>query len=357
MNSRRGLLTTLGVVALAGCTTQGDTEPNANQSAGTGGTTDDSTQEGGSSDPDQDLTGEQIHQNWINGDEGRFLEEAENSSIDFDDIDDALENNNGDQVEGVANAFQTASQQYTQTETTYEHRHKVITSAINKALNDHEELDFDILTNINYTQTVGETIQYSEIKVETGETTETGHQEYSIINAALTPETNHATHTPGEQTEDGYKRTMQGVRDSSNGVDKPANDVEAMEQSGSTEEGMATYAHLMGYQLFDGGHEVDSNYEFKPDELLIPTEEAHDTIDNIGYEQGERTGENGDPLQTHGRVDLQLAINEQYFNEGYDETDNPVVISNIEESENGWDFELQEDPDWTPEQGYPEPTA
>jgi hypothetical protein len=111
----------------------------------------------------------------------------------------------------------------------------------------------------------------------------------------------------------------------------------------------------MGYQLFAGGHSVSSGFEYKPDQLLIPaSQEIHETIDEMNYEQRNETDQNGDPLGTHGRMDLQLAINERYMNEGYDETDNPVVIDNLEETEDGWDFELYEQSDWDHDQGYPQ---
>ncbi|NLV10895.1 hypothetical protein GOC74_13265 [Halomicrobium mukohataei] len=213
---------------------------------------------------------------------------------------------------------------------------------------------------MNYTQTAGSTLQYSEIKVETGDTTETGENEYAIINAALNETMNHATHTPGEDKGNaGYKRTMSGVRESDNNVDLPPHDVEALEErerdSDMAENVPESGAPLMGYQLFAGGHSTSDGFEYRPDEMLVPaSKDIHEKIDEIGYEQGDRVDdEEGNPLGTHGRMDLQLAINERYMNEGYDEVDNPVVIDSLEETENGWDFELREEPDWNWEQGYP----
>ena len=111
----------------------------------------------------------------------------------------------------------------------------------------------------------------------------------------------------------------------------------------------------MGYQLFSGGHEADENeYQFRPDQKLVPgTKQIHETIDEVGYKQGDKTDEEGKPLGTHGRMDLQLAINERSFNEGYDEVNGPVVIDNLEETEDGWECELYEDSNWTRDKGYP----
>jgi hypothetical protein len=167
---------------------------------------------------------------------------------------------------------------------------------------------------------------------------------------------NHVTHIPGDGPSDvaDYEHTMYTARKSSASAIQNPQDIEGMEQSGSTEEGMASYSAAMGYQLFAGGHEVDSNVEYNPDEMLVPTKEAHELIDEVGYEQGDRTDENGDPIATHGEIGLQLAINERYMNEGYDEIDGPVVVSNIERTGDGWDFNLHEEPNWEPSQGYPE---
>ena len=52
-------------------------------------------------------------------------------------------------------------------------------------------------------------------------------------------------------------------------------------------------------------------------------------------------------------MDLQLAINERYFNEGYDEINMLVVVDNLKQTANSWDFELYEDSDWDADQDYP----
>jgi len=54
-----------------------------------------------------------------------------------------------------------------------------------------------------------------------------------------------------------------------------------------------------------------------------------------------------------GDMSLNLAINEKYFNEGYDEVEGPVTVD-ITSTDNDWDITLEERPDWSREQGYPE---
>jgi len=320
---------------------------------------------------EQYSTGIELHNQWIHGETPlhtitvkEFI--ANTDVIQLETITNILEESD-DRVNAVGQAVKNASEQF-RIRGNYEERHRHIMSALDQAIEslDGEQWDFNFITNMNYTQTVGETIQYSEIKVPTGETTESGHDEYAIINGALSPETDdersglkqdHAVQIPGEEVENVqdqiYKQTMRAVRKSSLDGALPPHDVETIENRAERvnedeERWLSSTAPLMGYQLFAGGSEVDSGYEFKPDQILVPaTKEIHEMIDEIGYEQGDRTDENGDPLGTHGRVDLQLAINEEYFNKGYDEIDGPVVIDNLEETSDGWDFELREEPDWT----------
>jgi hypothetical protein len=308
-------------------------------------------------EPDRDLSGEEIYLNWIHGEDGQILEQVQGErgvhNISFQAIDEALEEGfqNGGRNRAVANALKTASQEYVPNNS-YEQRHRHILSALHQTLEQKtgEDWDFDIVSNMNYTQTAGETLQFSEVRIENGEETEDGEPLYDIVNAAISPDYRHAPHTPGEKTENGYKRTMQGVRESDNDVDLPPHDTEALqergENSGYGEKVAHSFLPAMGYQLFAGGHSVDSEVEYNPDQSLVPaSKEVHETIDNIGYEQGETPG-------TSGRIDLQMAINEKYFNEGYDETDNPVAVD-VKETSSGWNVELEERPDWTWEDGYP----
>lgn len=313
---------------------------------------------------DPDLTGEQIYFDWIHGENEEILEEnkGEHGQISFNSVNKALEEGfeDGGRNQAIAQALETASQEY-QENSSYEDRHRHILSALHTTLEqkEGEQWNFNVFSNMNYTQTVGDTLQFSEIKVETEETTDTGEDEYAIINAALNETMNHATHIPGEDKgDDGYKRTMSGVRESDNDTDLPPHDVEALRErmEGGDETGIqVSGAGLMGYQLFAGGHSVDSGFEFRPDEMLVPaSKKIHEKIDEIGYEQGDRVDDTeGHVLGTHGRMDLQLAINERYMNEGYDEIDAPVVIDDLEETEEGWDFTLREEPDWNEDKGYP----
>lgn len=379
--SRRRVIETIGTAAavgLAGCSD--------NQESTTEENNETVTPESGTEQPEketeqpeeeteqpenQDLSGIQLHNEWIHGEtplhNGKTVREYINTTnaVEIDELTKILEEND-DRVNAIGQAVKNASEQYIQ-RGNYEERHRHIMSALDQAI-EQTDWDFDFISNMNYTQTVGETIQYSEIKVPTGETTENGHDEYAIINGALSPEMDtsrhdsqrdHAVQIPGEETKDGYKHTMWGVRDSSNDTDLPPHDIEAIQQRIDETDGGEIWFHgsaaLMGYQLFAGGSEVDSGFEYRPDQMLVPaTKEIHDTLDEIGYEQGDELGRDGDhPLGTHGRVDLQLAINEQYFNEGYDEVDGPVVIDELEETSDGWNFELREEPGWTDENGYP----
>lgn len=350
MKTRRTVLALLGTTAIAGCAGQTTDQPSANETADEPAT---------SSTSETKRTGIEIYFDWIHGENGSIRSKAQ-EEISLEAVDQALEGGiEQGRDQAIANALETASQQYDNSES-YEDRHRTILSATHQAIQQKtgSEWDFNIFSNINYTQTVGDTLQYSEIKVETGET-EDGHKEYSIINAALSPGMNHATHTPGEDGGDevDYKRTMEEVRHSSVDAVLPPHDTEAIQariDRGAAESWFPGYAELMGYQLFAGGHSTDDGAEYRPDQMLVPAnQETHETIDEIGYEQGDRKGEDSNPLGTHGRMDLQLAINEHYFNEGYDETDNPVVIDNLQETEEGWDFELYEEENWTWEEGYP----
>jgi len=103
----------------------------------------------------------------------------------------------------------------------------------------------------------------------------------------------------------------------------------------------------MGYQLFDGGHEVETEYDwqsaFEPNRMFVPAnKEVHGLIHDEKYNKGD--------------MSLNLAINEKYFNEGYDEVEGPVTVD-ITSTDNDWDITLEERPDWSREQGYPENTA
>ncbi|QGA80357.1 hypothetical protein [Candidatus Nanohalobium constans] len=320
---------------------------------------------------DENLTGREHYFNWIHGEDDQILEEVQgtqqNTSISFQAINNALEEGieNGGRNQAIANALETASQEY-QENNNYEDRHTHILSALHQTLEQKngDQWDFDVFSNMNYTQTAGATLQYSEIKVETEDTTDTGENEYAIINAALNETMNHATHTPGEDGGEqvDYKRTMEEVRNSWNHIVLPPHDVESLEErereSDMAENVPESGAALMGYQLFAGGHNTSDGFEYRPDEMLVPaSEEIHDKIDEISYEQGDKVDQEGNPLGTHGRMDLQLAINERYMDEGYDEVDNPVIIDNLEETEEGWNFELREEPDWNWEQGYPATTS
>lgn len=140
---------------------------------------------------------------------------------------------------------------------------------------------------------------------------------------------------------------MRGVRDSENDVDLPPHDVEAIQgrvdRGADPNEFFPSSASLMGYQLFAGGHEVEGGYSFRPDQDLVPAnKEVHELINDVKYEQGD--------------MRLNLAVNEKYFNEGYDEFDGPVSV-NITKGESDWNISLEERPDWDWRQGYPEETA
>jgi uncharacterized protein YukE len=379
-NQRRNLIkaTVGGATALlAGCS---ETEPEARTSEGfddsdSTGTDNPSTEtEEKTEQPEEEyLSGVELHDEWIHGEtdawEGKTVREfvATTDAIELDQLTNILEENN-DRIRAVGEAVKNASEQFPN-RGDYEMRHRHIMSALDQAI-EQTDWDFDFISNMNYTQTVGETIQYSEIKVPTGETTEDGHDEYAIINGALSPKMDdersglkqdHAVQIPGEEVENVqdqiYKQTMKAVRNSSLDGAFPPTDVEAIQSRvdrGADEDFFPSFATLMGYNLFAGGSDVEGGYGFRADEMLVPaTKEIHELIDEIGYEQGNQTDENGDPLGTHGRVDLQLAINEEYFKEGYDEVDGPVVIDELEETSDGWDFELREEPDWNWEQGYP----
>ena len=353
---RRTLLATTGAGAaalLAGCSGQSSETENNSETGNQNTTNQKDQEEKGNPDQTPDLKGKQIHDNWITGRKNDDeLIPLGNYGINLEDVKTELENSQT-RNQGIAQAVKTASEQFGPDQ--YEDRHRQIINAVDTAMDEieGEMWDFDILSNMNYTQTVGETIQYTEIIVpQSGN----DHTDIEIINAALKQargggtQADHGsrTHIPGEETtpEDHiYKQTMQGVRDSENDVVLPPHDVEALikraKRVNEDEEGwLSSTAALMGYQLFAGGHEVDNGFEYNSDQMLVPAnKEVHKLIDEIKYEQGD--------------MSLNLAINEQYFNEGYDEVDGPVVID-IQSRDDSWNISLREDPNWDHEQGYPE---
>jgi len=61
--------------------------------------------------------------------------------------------------------------------------------------------------------------------------------------------------------------------------------------------------------------------------MLVPAnKEVHELIDDVKYENGD--------------MSLNLAVNEKYFNEGYDEFEGPVSVD-IKNTENDWDITLE----------------
>jgi len=296
------------------------------------------------------LNGVELHDNWAYGETDAVRDITAKDFVDttdsiiVEDLTKDLERADN-RIDGVASALETASNQYHAGN--YEGRHQHIVSALDLAMDelDDELWDFDLLSNMNYTQTVGETIQYSEIILPKEEN---DHSDIEIINAALKRDYNNAIHKPGEiNTEDQfYKHTMAGVRDSENDADLPPHDVEAIQgrvDRGAEESFFASGAKLMGYQLFAGSHEVNNGFEYNPDQMLVPAnKEVHELIDDVKYENGD--------------MSLNLAVNEKYFNEGYDEFEGPVSVD-IKNTENDWDITLEKRPEWNHEQGYPEETA
>lgn len=348
MNSRRDLIATLGVVALAGCTTQGESQPSNNETENPSQET-----EGSGGDTQQMILGRERHSNWVNGSDGGILDDARSSNMNFQDIYNSLEN--GDRLNAVADGLQTASRQLTEPDT-YEQRHQRITAAVNEVLG-QSDWDFTTTSFMNYTATAGQTIQYSEHWVPTEETNEYGDVIHDNINSALHPDYNHANHTPGEETNgEFYKGTMAGTRNSESDVILPPHDTEALEnrgeRTGDGESVLHSGAALMRYQLFEGGHETDNGFEYNPDQMLVPADkETHSQLNEVKYEQGV--------------LSLHHALNSQYFSEGYDEIEGPVVVEDIERNEDAamdadptekWNFELYEEPSWNWEQGYPAQT-
>jgi hypothetical protein len=345
-STRRNFMKELGATAtalgLAGCTGQDNNHTPEPETKPPEENNTENQQE-----PEQEyLSGIQLHDNWIHGEDGDVGNSfgVSEHGISLDDVTKELESADN-RIDGIVSAIKVASSQHRADD--YEGRHRHIVSAVDQGIDrlDDELWDFDLLSNMNYTQTVGETIQYSEIILPKEEN---DHSDIEIINAALKRDYNNAIHKPGEiNTEDQfYKHTMAGVRDSENDGHLPPHDVEAIQgrvDRGAEESFFASGAKLMGYQLFAGGHEVNNGFEYNPDQMLVPAnKEVHELIDDVKYENGD--------------MSLNLAVNEKYFNEGYDEFEGPVSVD-IKNTENDWDITLEKRPEWNHEQGYPEETA
>jgi hypothetical protein len=306
------------------------------------------------------LNGVELHDNWAYGETDAVRDITAKDFVDttdsiiVEDLTKDLERADN-RIDGVASALETASNQYHGGN--YEGRHQHIVSALDLAMDelDDELWDFDLLSNMNYTESVNGPMQYSEIIVPTEGN---DHTDTEIINAALKGDYNHAIHTPGEEVEkplsNVYKQSMKILRNSDGGLFPPS-DVEAIQnrinrlgdEDTDAERVFASWASVMGYQLFDGGHEVETEYDwqsdFEPNRMFVPAnKEVHGLIHDEKYNKGD--------------MSLNLAINEKYFNEGYDEVEGPVTVD-ITSTDNDWDITLEERPDWSREQGYPENTA
>lgn len=362
-NQRRKILKLTGTAltaGLAGCSGQGS---ETNDSSNNGNQT--QTDQKNEVDKDQertdqpekspDLTGKQIHDQWINGRKNDDeLIPLGNYGIKLEDVKTELENSQT-RNQGIAKAVKTASEQFGPDQ--YEDRHRQIINAVDTAMDEIEDemWDFDILSNMNYTQTVGETIQYTEIIVPQSEN---DHTDIEIINAALKQargggtQADHGsrTHIPGEETtpEDHiYKQTMKAVRNPESDGAFPPTDVEAIQnridrvgdEDTDVEQAFASWASVMGYELFAGGEAEVEGDRPRPNQDLVPAnKEIHKLVHEEKYHKGD--------------MSLNLAINEEYFNNGYDEVEGPVVI-NAERNNEDWEVELREEPNWSREEGYP----
>ncbi|NLV08967.1 hypothetical protein GOC74_03355 [Halomicrobium mukohataei] len=197
-------------------------------------TTDEATQ---TETPEPDLTGREHYFNWIHGEDDQILEEVQgtqqNTSISFQAIDNALEEGieNGGRNQAIANALETASQEY-QENNNYEDRHTHILSALHQTLEQKngDQWDFDIFSMKDWGKSTAfpkDGIDYSKIWVEN----EDG--EYTDINAGLSERYEHTTHIPGEDIgntakniSNRIKEQLQFMRDSESFGTRPAHDLE-----------------------------------------------------------------------------------------------------------------------------------
>jgi hypothetical protein len=364
MDTRRRFLYTLGsaaAVTLTGCTdtsttssestveetpTRGDldrvhTESEANQ-------TDVPVEEGtpvnmpNDEDPDRDLTPTEHYFEWIYGEDEQILENVQDTDtgISFDAINNALEQgmNEGGRNEAISQGILEAANQYTpQAGDNYEDIHQHVLSALHHTLQDEQyDWNINIKSNINAVLTPSGLYPYTEIEVQQNDGTT------DIINAYIGQNEEHAARTPSDDEAvsgdnlSGTTDILNGIRDGQNYAHIPSHDTEAFDDyidDGGDEE--RTYDQLRvisGMQIREGSYtNQDDHIAYTPDNLIVA-----DDIEDV-RRINETKYENGD-------TSLVDELNDKYMDE-YEDTDTAVRWTSTE-TEDGYEVEMWEDPDF-----------
>ncbi|MDB2240694.1 hypothetical protein [Halorubrum ezzemoulense] len=338
----RGVLTVAGVGTIAGCTGDNDSSeggstgsnpvdeapandtvnPNnsgydnskpGNTSNGTeNGTIGNGTVENGTVETPKELTGRQIYFDWIHGENEQILEDNKGYElISFQAVDDALENGfqNGGRNQAIAEALETASQEYHVGNNDYEDRHRHILSALHTTLEQKEgdQWNFDIfgMKDSGQSPALPDGVDYSKIWVEN----EDG--EYTDINAGLSERYRHTTHIQGEEIGNTaknitsrIKQQLQFMRNPEKNATHPGHDYEALQNAveyyrevrereysdEDIEEINGFWIKKLGSQIMGDGIPVPSSIE-----------------DWKEYDEGLEAG-----------PEVFLGLNETHHNEGYD---------------------------------------
>jgi hypothetical protein len=160
----------------------------------------------------QDLTGEQVYQDWIHGgiyeneQENEILEKAQ-QQISFNQINQALEQGNN-KTEKIANAIIQANQQITQN-TDYETKHRTALSAVHQTLNQNQtKWNITIHSIADWAKTTAypsEGLDYSKVWIE---------GEDQDINLALNPESRNPTyHIENTKANSDVQKILKDLRD------------------------------------------------------------------------------------------------------------------------------------------------
>ena len=258
--------------------------------------------------PTPDRSGREHYFNWIHGEDDQILEEVQgtqqNTSISFEAIDNALEEGieNGGRNQAIANALETASQEY-QVNNNYEDRHTHILSALHQTLEQKEgsQWDFDIFGMKDWGKSSAfpnEGIDYSKVWVEN----EDG--EYTNINAGLSDKVEHTTHIEGEEVTSRRQEVLQMLTDPESSITRPAHDYEALQNS------VEYYSEVRGRDYSDEDIEEINGYwiERLDNHILGEGTPAPSSVEE--WRQFHEGLEKG--------PEVFLGLNEAYHNAGYD---------------------------------------
>jgi hypothetical protein len=331
MSTRRGVLTALGAAALAGCSSNAAPPAEQSDAASTAINQSNSTETDADQGNELTLSGREWYFNWIHGEDEQILSEVQGEesyeSISFSAIDNALETGmaSGGRNQAVANALETASQEYQPSED-YEDRHTHMLSAIHQVLEqkDGDEWDFEIDSRLDATPSQEGWMKYSRVDVETeDEFTDNGNKKYHTIRAALTEKRNHTTHIKGQNASPNNttKRLLQQISNPESSFrslfDKDALDNEIQEWEWDEKRTYDQVGMNAGI-LIGGGIEID-DYEdnvIGPEYVLFAEDGRENEILNII-----------DEYEEQGDMTLRNRMREEYFNNGYNK--NEVTEYNI----------------------------